>query len=285
MRNGIDFRRSDCYFSVDKKRFIQHQGLAGYAILQLLLDKIYYEEGYYIKWDSNALDDFSYDLKLQSSKVSEVVNYALHVGIFDKEKYKEFGVLTSLEIQNNYKIATYKRVNQWHNKKLCYKTVIQNNKTDSGNSKTDVGNGKTDVGNEREKSRVEFQSKVDKKKEIKKEKTSTIEIDKTILSHLQNLSNKLGKALTGQGLSKIDWQTIDFDRLENAVNESEFLTNSNNLDINWLLKHYDQIIAGNYKDFQKTAKAKTNSKAIITREYSKEELDSAFSKLDDDWNN
>ena len=93
MRNGIDFRRADCYFSVDKKRFIQNQGLAGYAILQLLLDKIYYEDGYFIKWDSNALDDFAYDLKLQSTKVSEVVNYALHVGIFDKNKFKELSAL------------------------------------------------------------------------------------------------------------------------------------------------------------------------------------------------
>lgn len=276
-RNGIDFRRSDCYFSVDVKRFIQNQGLAGYAVLQLLLDKIYYEEGYYIKWDGNALDDFAYDLKLQSSKVSEIVKYAFHLGIFDKEKFDKFGVLTSLEIQRNYKIATYKRINQWHNTKVCYASVIQTPKTDNGNSKTDDGNDKNDNGNKREKSRVEEQSKVEKK-EIKKEN----ELDASLLSHLNNLSQSLNKQFKGKGLSKIDWTKIDLSLLESATKESEFLMSAPNLTIDWLLQHYEQVVSGFYKDFEKK-QTKSNNKAIMTRNYTKEELDSAFSDLDDLW--
>ena len=253
MRNGIDFRRADCYFSVDKKRFIQN----------------------------HALDDFAYDLKLQSTKVSEVVNYALHVGIFDKNKFKEFGVLTSEEIQKNYKIATYKRINQWHNTKLCYKSLLQNSKTDDGNNKTDDGNNKNDSELEREKSKVELQSKVDIKKEKQKE-TSENQIDETSLTHLKNLSSKLNKTLNHKGLSKVDFQNIDFQKLEKAVNESEFLQTSNNLTINWLLLHYNEIINGNYKDFHKST-TKKNDKAIITRNYTKEELDSAFFELGDWW--
>lgn len=280
MRNGIDFRRTDCEFSSIKKRFIQNQGLSGYAILQLLLDRIYFENGYYITWDSQALDDFAYDMKMKSSKVTEIVNYALHLGIFDKEKYKELGVLTSLEIQKNYNVVGCKRVDGWHNKKVCYSIFLQKLQSDSENIKTDTGNGENNTGNKGEKSIVSEKSKDIQKKEIKKENQSSAEIDKTILSQIEKLSINLNKNFTHKGLCKIDFQSIDFDKLEQSVKESEFLTNSHNLDINWLIIHYDQIINGNYKNFEKQPKQQ-NTKNIITRPV--EDIESSFSNLDDDW--
>lgn len=280
MRNGIDFRRTDCEFSSIKKRFIQNQGLSGYAILQLLLDRIYFENGYYITWDSQALDDFAYDMKMKSSKVTEIVNYALHLGIFDKEKYKELGVLTSLEIQKNFNVVGCKRVDGWHNKKVCYSIFLQKLQSDSESIKTDTGNGENNTGNKGEKSIVSEKSKDIQKKEIKKENQPSSEIDKSILSQIESFSINLNKNFTHKGLSKIDFKTIDFERLEQSVKQSEFLTNSNNLDINWLLLHYDQIIKGNYKNFEKQPKQQ-NTKTIITRPV--DEIKSSFSSLDDDW--
>ena len=194
--------------------------------------------------------------------------------------YDKFKILTSLEIQSNYKIATVKRVNQWHSPNYCYKVFMQNSKSDGGNGKTDSGNTKKDSNNEREKSRVEQESKVEQKKEIKKETQSSAEIDKTILSQIEKLAINLKKNFTHKGLSKIDFKTIDFDKLEESVKQSEFLTNSHNLDINWLLIHYDQIIKGNYKNFEKQPKQQ-NTKNIITRPV--EDIESSFSNLDDDW--
>lgn len=282
MRNGIDFRRTDCEFSSIKKRFIQNQGLAGYAILQLLLDRIYFENGYYITWDSQALDDFAYDMKMKSSKVTEIVNYALHLGIFDKEKYKELGVLTSLEIQKNYNVVGCKRVDGWHNKKVCYSIFLQKLQSDSESTKPGTGNGENNTGNKGEKSIVSEKSKDIQKKEIKKENQPSSEIDKTVLSQIEKLSSTLNKNFAHKGLSKIDFKTIDFERLEQSVKQSEFLKTSNNLTINWLLIHYNEVINGNYANFQKSTTKKSDKNAI-TRNYTKEELDSAFSKLDDLW--
>ena len=360
IKKGIEYRPIVCYFDDDTKLMIARLGLAGYGCLQLLHNKMSMENGYYIEWNERKQSLFALDIYEKDVKViKNCVQYCLENGIFDKEMYEKHHILTSLDIQRNYKQITQKRINQWHAPQYVYpelldsatptavecgyiskndnnstpnrqqnnvlecenvanehknatpnERVLNNSQATQNNSKmtskiqndvnlaqTDVILGQTDdiLGQtdvilkqrEREEER-ESESKEERKEESKVKVIGERKenVSQTALSSppsetpsvplAQFLSQKLNKPLRNPNLV-IDSNRINIESLYRAVRESVFLQNNKNLDIDWLVEHYDDVIAGKYKDF--SAYKKRNPVAIRHRDY--DLSDFKFSNIDD----
>lgn len=121
MKNGIDYFPLECRLD-DKQKLIKAEfGLTGRAIIVDLYSKIYAEEGYYCVWDSEVAILFASEEGVGGKVVSEVVNAAIKRGIFDRDKYEKYGILTSRGIQKRYFEAVARRVNVEAKKEyLCF---------------------------------------------------------------------------------------------------------------------------------------------------------------------
>ena len=271
-KRGIDYRPIECYYDDNTKILISKHGLRGYAILQLILNKIYFENGYYLKWNEDVQSLFALEVKASNLVIKQCVDFFIERNIFDKEMYDKFSILTSIEIQQEYARVTYKRVNQWHTKQYVYSSILSR-QNDGRLKQNDSNSGENDSKNNTEK-RTAKQSDSNSESNSNSESESICEPTPAVL-----LSQKLNKRLKNKNL-KIDINEINLDRLCNAVLESDFLQKADNLTIDWLVKHYEQVVRGDYKNLDKTKQQNTGA-VIHQREYTKEQLDNVFDNIED----
>ena len=111
-KEGLDYFTVDCKLTDAEKLILAEFGLIGLGILTFLKFKIYGEEGYYTKWDSDVAMVFSSDFKVGATVVNEVVRASLKRGIFDSSMYDRYGILTSVEIQEKCAAATARRISK-----------------------------------------------------------------------------------------------------------------------------------------------------------------------------
>ena len=72
----------------------------------------------------------------------------------------------------------------------------------------------------------------------------------------------------------------ELQKINKAVEESDFLKNAKNLNMNWLIKNKDKVLSGAYKTYNKPT---TNNNYFATgneRTYTQEDYDSMWSDLD-----
>ena len=106
-KTGLDYFPTDVdIFSDEKIEFISAKfGLEGEAIIFRLLAKIY-RNGYYIEWNEDVKLLFTNKLKSKATKlgdfVDKIIEECFKRKLFNKEKYEEFGILTSSGIQKRY---------------------------------------------------------------------------------------------------------------------------------------------------------------------------------------
>ena len=74
--------------------------LTGYAVIIKLLQRIYGGHGYYIHWTYEVALLFAKRLGVGGSVVSEIIEAAVKRGMFHKEIFAKYKVLTSKGIQN-----------------------------------------------------------------------------------------------------------------------------------------------------------------------------------------
>lgn len=84
-------------------------GLTGFAVVVKLLQKIYGLQGYYCEWTNDVALLFARKLGLGGNVVSEIVAASIKRGIFNKQLYDKYNILTSTEIQKNYFEAVSRR--------------------------------------------------------------------------------------------------------------------------------------------------------------------------------
>lgn len=113
-KTGLDYFELDCQLD-EKVKLIQAEfDLKGFAIFIKLLQKIYGGNGYYCEWSSDSLLLFMSENNISpdnKSLMQEIVMACIRRGIFSKEKYAQYKVLTSRGIQKRYLNATIKREN------------------------------------------------------------------------------------------------------------------------------------------------------------------------------
>lgn len=161
-KTGMDYFPLVCNVD-DKIKLIQAEfGLTGFALVVKLFQKIYGERGYYCEWTRDVALLFSQENGLGYSVVSEIVNATVRRGIFDKDKFEKYGILTSRRIQQTYYDACQRRKNIFFNSDYLLISVTQKNESDSINSVNDNINSKIVSNNTQSKVN---QIKVNKNKE------------------------------------------------------------------------------------------------------------------------
>ncbi len=108
MAQGIEFVPLDCTLDERFEAVEAKFGLDGFAVVVKLFQRIMGVHGYYCEWSDEIAEIFSYKYCGGCGKVSDIVNAAVRLGIFCKETYEKYGVLTSCEIQRRY-LKTVKR--------------------------------------------------------------------------------------------------------------------------------------------------------------------------------
>ena len=109
---GLDYFPLDVNFFQDRKvrRISNRHHAAGIAALTSLLCLIYKEKGFYIAWNQDTLFDISQEVCCEEEEMQAIIDDSLSVGLFDTYIYKEYGILTSQAIQEQYhKIITDSR--------------------------------------------------------------------------------------------------------------------------------------------------------------------------------
>lgn len=111
MNNGIPYFPLDVHVD-DKIKLIEAEfGLTGFSVIVKLYQKIYGEQGYYCEWTNDVALLFSKSLGLGRDVVSEIVKAAIRRGIFDKDIFEKYQVLTSKGVQRRYFEAVSRRKN------------------------------------------------------------------------------------------------------------------------------------------------------------------------------
>lgn len=101
-------------------------GLTGFAVIVKLFQRIYGERGYYCEWTNDVALLFSKSIGLGYNVVSEILSASIKRGIFDKDIFDKYHVLTSKGIQERYFEAVSRRKNIEVKKEYLLINVTQN---------------------------------------------------------------------------------------------------------------------------------------------------------------
>lgn len=93
---------TDRYHDRRIKRLKKVHGGVGVAIYDYLLCEIYRDKGCYIIYDEDTIFDVSEYWNIEEDRVKEIVEYCASIGLFNEEKLREKGVLTSASIQRRF---------------------------------------------------------------------------------------------------------------------------------------------------------------------------------------
>lgn len=115
IKKGLDYFPFDIDWKKGAMEYLYCMyGILGVAVIKLSLEpRIYGGEGYFVEYNERSSLIFSNEFGDQLSVVDtrdkkrpeiydEIVQAAIEYGIFDKEMYKKYGILTSVDIQERY---------------------------------------------------------------------------------------------------------------------------------------------------------------------------------------
>lgn len=109
MKSGIDYFSLDVSLD-DKFELIEAEfGLTGFAVVVKLFQKIYGTCGYYCEYTNEVALLFAKRIGMGGSVVSEIVTASIRRGIFDKDLFDKYQILTSRGIQKRYFEAVSRR--------------------------------------------------------------------------------------------------------------------------------------------------------------------------------
>lgn len=147
-------------FEIIEARF----GIKGFAVIVKLFQYIYGTKGYYCEWDEDVLFVFAKRIGVGANSVSEILDTSLKKGIFNKDMYEKYSILTSEGIQQRYveaKRGGYARI--------CKKyLLISIPKTEENGSETGVNVTKTEVNVTASTQRKEDEIKINQIKQNQK---------------------------------------------------------------------------------------------------------------------
>ena len=166
-KKGLDYFSLDCRLDTKLRIVIALFGLPGFAIVVMLWQRIYGEEGYYIEWNEDYGRLFALENNTDYDIVSKVVDECIKRGIFNQEKFQKYSILTSKGIQERYLMMTEKRTGI----KILDEYAVLNapselvsaEKTGVSSPKTMVSDGRKYTKEKKEKETKEKETKVNKK--------------------------------------------------------------------------------------------------------------------------
>ena len=111
-KEGLDYFELNCHLD-DKIKLVQAEfGLKGFAVVVMLLQKIYGGHGYYCEWDEDRLLLFMSENGVSSDNknlVESIVAACIKRKLFSQELFEKYHILTSSGIQRRYFDAVSRR--------------------------------------------------------------------------------------------------------------------------------------------------------------------------------
>ena len=258
--------------------------LKGIAIYLTLTQKIYAYNGYYYTISDDIISLLRQELNLGATDkiISDIIDFCVNNGIWSKEKYEAYSILTSEEIQKEYLNAVRKRKNivSFLNKDYLLGFALEFYKKAEENSKTAEEPQKTAEELDKEKKRKENQTKLNEKKEneeIPADEDTPTPFEGDSLSSdikLEKFKSAFPDIYTGD--VKYIKEEVNIDSLILALQESPWARN--NMTLKTCLKHYDKLVNGGYKTV--TISQNASNKAY-THSYTNTELNNLFKRGED----
>lgn len=189
-KQGLDYFPHDCgNFDDNLEYIIALHGVEGYYLYFRLLEKIYSQEGYYMKADSKTLVLFSSKINLPISRINDIIKDFLSEGLFNKKLFDKYNVLTSSGIQKRFIEAISRRKNVSFIKEYI---IINNEITNAIN--VDINSINTDINS---------QSKI-KKRKVKENKVKYAEFVLMTEQEYSQLIEKYGEEKTQKFIEILD---------------------------------------------------------------------------------
>ncbi|MCI1681352.1 MAG: DUF4373 domain-containing protein [Bacteroides sp.] len=111
-KRGLDYFPLNTDFMHNRlvRRIMKREGDGAFAILLGAISCIYADEGYYIHIDDLFYEDLAACLyEKNAGDAKRILSLAVEYGIFDATLFREYGILTSAEIQKQYLFSTKRR--------------------------------------------------------------------------------------------------------------------------------------------------------------------------------
>lgn len=112
IKRGLDYFPLSTSFMHDRivRRIMKREGDSAFATLVETLSYIYAGKGYYVSADDELYDELADSLySTDVDDVKRVVGLSVEYGFFDAALYRQYGILTSADIQRQYLFITKRR--------------------------------------------------------------------------------------------------------------------------------------------------------------------------------
>ena len=109
IKTGVDYFPLNTMMDDSVKLIEAEYGLTGFAVVVKLWMKIYSGQGYYCEWTNEVELLFKHDNGLGGNSVSEIIASSIKRGIFNRELFEKYHILTSSGIQKRYFEAVSRR--------------------------------------------------------------------------------------------------------------------------------------------------------------------------------
>lgn len=109
-KKGLDYFSHDTNMQEDikVKLLLAKYKLEGYGVFNLLLENLY-KESYFLTINEDYLLLFSSQINYTIEKLTEMIEYMVEKGLFNRGLYNKYSVLTSDRTQTNYILACSRR--------------------------------------------------------------------------------------------------------------------------------------------------------------------------------
>ena len=99
---GLEYFPLCCHMSDSLKVFEANEGLEGFAVVIKLWQSIYSGEGYYKLFNDDVCTLFAKEICIDLNNLKRLVGAAVERGIFDKDLYDKYEILTSKGVQERF---------------------------------------------------------------------------------------------------------------------------------------------------------------------------------------
>lgn len=133
-KKGLDYYPRDVNLMTDRKfrKPKMKHGYLAIGIYEALLELIYGDEGYYVRYSDNNKEDVAWDIldrirgkyNVEAETIYEVIGMLVECELFSDYHFKQ-GIITSKRIQKTYYRSTLERKNVEVDKKIWFLTISE----------------------------------------------------------------------------------------------------------------------------------------------------------------
>lgn len=174
-KDGVDYFPFDTVLDTKFELIEAEFGLAGFALVVKLFQKIYGELGYYCEWTDEVALLFAKKNNAGGNVVSELIDASIRRGIFNRDLYEKYKILTSAGIQKRYFEAVSRRAQIEVKKEYLLVSDIQKYKNVDINSINVCNNSINVCNNSQSKVKESKVNKIKEEERIKRASPSVIE--------------------------------------------------------------------------------------------------------------